>query len=196
MAHIVADVNKLCSIDWYSWLSFCWQDCSVWSRILALFQPWWCQNSCCYSVRHWQVPNLWVSQVRAGQHRNTISEGAVANTSAGRGNWKRLYELNLWMWQYGRGQPLHVTVAEAEQRRKERTRDARRRAEVAPGGACANGWWQCWWLKGTCCKWCCLTCYVTCYITIRRCYLTPRMLYNTDIHYIILHLTKHTMILI
>jgi hypothetical protein len=32
------------------------------------------------------------------------------------------------MWRYGRGQPLHVTVAEAEQRCKERTRDARRRA--------------------------------------------------------------------
>ena len=32
------------------------------------------------------------------------------------------------MWLYGRGQPWHVTVAEAEQRRKERTRDARRRA--------------------------------------------------------------------
>ena len=55
-------------------------------------------------------------------------DGAVADTSAGRGNRSRLYELNLWMWRYGRGQPRHVTVAEAEQRRKERTRDARRRA--------------------------------------------------------------------
>jgi hypothetical protein len=32
------------------------------------------------------------------------------------------------MWRYGRGQPRHVTVAEAEMRRKERTKDARRRA--------------------------------------------------------------------
>jgi hypothetical protein len=56
--------------------------------------------------------------------------GAVADTSAGRGNGSRLYELNLWMWRYGRGQPRHVrvTVAEAEQRRKERTRDAQRLA--------------------------------------------------------------------
>jgi hypothetical protein len=25
--------------------------------------------------------------------------------------------------------------------------------EVAPGGAWASGWRQCWWLKGTCCNW-------------------------------------------
>jgi hypothetical protein len=56
------------------------------------------------------------------------SDGAVADTSAWKGNGSRLYKLNLWMWRYGRGQPRHVTVAEAEQRRKERTRDARRRA--------------------------------------------------------------------
>ena len=61
-------------------------------------------------------------------HRFGDRDGAVADTSAGRGNGSRLSELNLWMWRYGRGQPWHVTVAEAEQRRKERTRDARRRA--------------------------------------------------------------------
>jgi hypothetical protein len=32
------------------------------------------------------------------------------------------------MWRNGRGQPRHITVAEAEQRRKERTSNARRRA--------------------------------------------------------------------
>jgi hypothetical protein len=32
------------------------------------------------------------------------------------------------MWRYGRGQPHHVAGAEAEERRKERTRDARRQA--------------------------------------------------------------------
>ena len=53
---------------------------------------------------------------------------ASANTSVGRGNGSRLYELNLWMWRYGRGQPRHVTVEESEKRRKERTKDARRRA--------------------------------------------------------------------
>ena len=61
-------------------------------------------------------------------HRFGNRQGAVADTSAGRGNGSRLYELNLWMWRYGRGQPRHVTVEESEKRRKERTKDARRRA--------------------------------------------------------------------
>ena len=61
-------------------------------------------------------------------HRFGNRQGAVADTSEERGNGSRLYELNLWMWRYGRGQPRNVTVAVSEKRRKERTRDARRRA--------------------------------------------------------------------
>ena len=57
-------------------------------------------------------------------HRFGNRYGAVADTSAGRGNRSRLYKLNLWMWRYGKGLQLHATVAEAEQRRKEQTRDA------------------------------------------------------------------------
>ncbi len=37
----------------------------------------------------------------------------------GKGKGSRLYELNLWMWSYGRRQPCKVTVEEAEQRRRE-----------------------------------------------------------------------------
>jgi len=55
-------------------------------------------------------------------------DGAKADTSLGRGNGSRLYELNLWMWRYGRGQPRKVTVAEAELRQKERTSERRRKA--------------------------------------------------------------------
>jgi hypothetical protein len=55
------------------------------------------------------------------------SEGDVADTSVGRGNGSRLYELNLWMWLYRRGQPRHVTAAEAEQRRKKLDDGQRRR---------------------------------------------------------------------
>jgi hypothetical protein len=43
--------------------------------------------------------------------------GAAADSSVGRGNGSRLYEINLWMW---RGQSLKVTVAEAAQRRRKR----------------------------------------------------------------------------
>ena len=54
--------------------------------------------------------------------------GATADSSMGRGNGSRLYELNLWMWCYGRGQPRKVTVAEAEQRLRERLTESRKRA--------------------------------------------------------------------
>ena len=55
-------------------------------------------------------------------------DGAVANTSAGRGNGSRLYELNLWMWRYGRGHPRKVSVGDAEFRRRERAAGQRQRA--------------------------------------------------------------------
>ena len=55
-------------------------------------------------------------------------DGAKADTSLGRGNGSRLYELNLWMWRYGRGQPRKVTVEQAEQRRRERTHERSQRA--------------------------------------------------------------------
>jgi len=61
-------------------------------------------------------------------HKFGDRQGAVADTSKGRGNGSRLYELNVWMWRYGRGQPRKVTVAEAEQRRKERLTEQRLRA--------------------------------------------------------------------
>ena len=61
-------------------------------------------------------------------HRFGNRAGATADSSVDRGNGSRLYELNLWMWRYGRGQPRKVTVAEAEQRRKERLTEARKRA--------------------------------------------------------------------
>jgi hypothetical protein len=61
-------------------------------------------------------------------HRFGDRAGATADSSVGRGNGSRLYELNLWMWRYGRGQPRKITVEEAEQRRRERLTDARKRA--------------------------------------------------------------------
>ena len=56
------------------------------------------------------------------------SQGAVADSRNGAGNGSRLYEVNIWMWCYGRGQPRRVTVAEAELQRKAVISDARRRA--------------------------------------------------------------------
>ena len=52
----------------------------------------------------------------------------MADSRNGAGNGSRLYEVNIWMWRYGRGQPRRVTVAEAELQRKAAISDARRRA--------------------------------------------------------------------
>ena len=61
-------------------------------------------------------------------HRVGDRQGAVADSRTGAGNGSRLYELNTWMWRYGRGQPRRVTVAEAELQRKAHVTNARKRA--------------------------------------------------------------------
>ena len=61
-------------------------------------------------------------------HSYRDRDGAKADTSLGRGNGSRLYEVNLWMWRYGRGQPRKVTVEQAEQRRRERMHERSQRA--------------------------------------------------------------------
>jgi hypothetical protein len=68
--------------------------------------------------------------------------GATADSSFGRGKWRRLYEPNLWMWHYGRGQPRRATVEEAEQRHWERLTEASKRAvlkSTALGGLLRTG---------------------------------------------------------
>ena len=52
----------------------------------------------------------------------------MADSRNGAGNGSRLYEVNIWMWLYCRGQPRLVTVAEAELQWKAAISDARRRA--------------------------------------------------------------------
>ena len=55
-------------------------------------------------------------------------EAASANTQRDRGNGSRLYEVNIWMWRYGRGHPRMVSIAEAERIRRERISESRIRA--------------------------------------------------------------------
>ena len=52
-------------------------------------------------------------------------QGVIADTRPNAGNGSRLYELNHWMWRYGRGQPRKVSVGEAETRHKQRVSEAR-----------------------------------------------------------------------
>ena len=72
---------------------------------------------------------------------------ASADTQRDRGNGRRLYEVNIWMWRYGRGHPRMVSIAEAERIRSERVSESRvraaetrkRRSEAAAAGAAAGG---------------------------------------------------------
>ena len=48
--------------------------------------------------------------------------------AAGPGYGSRLYEVNIWMWRYGRGHPQMVSIAEAERIRRERISESRIRA--------------------------------------------------------------------
>ena len=59
--------------------------------------------------------------------RAALGAGA-ADTRPDSGNGSRLYELNLWMWRYGRGQERKVSVAKAMEARVKRVREARARA--------------------------------------------------------------------
>ena len=59
--------------------------------------------------------------------RAVLGSGA-ADTRPDSGNGSRLYELNLWMWRYGRGQARKVSVAKAMEARVKRLREARGRA--------------------------------------------------------------------
>ena len=61
--------------------------------------------------------------------RAALGAGA-ADTRPDSGNGSRLYELNLWMWRYGRGQERKVSVTKAMEARVKRVREARARASA------------------------------------------------------------------
>jgi hypothetical protein len=52
---------------------------------------------------------------------------ASTDTQRDWGNGSRLYEVNIWMWHYGRGRPRMVSIAEAERIRSERLSESRSR---------------------------------------------------------------------
>ena len=51
--------------------------------------------------------------------------GGAADTRPDSGNGSRLYEVNLWMWRYGRGHERKVSVLKAMEERAKRIREAR-----------------------------------------------------------------------
>jgi hypothetical protein len=68
----------------------------------------------------------------------------AADTQRDRGNGSRLYEVNIWMWRYGRGRPRMVSIAKAERirrmcisERRTRAAETRKRRSEASAAACA-----------------------------------------------------------
>jgi hypothetical protein len=69
---------------------------------------------------HPTIPHSFKNDQRLGS--------ASADTQRDRGNGSRLYEVNIWMWRYGRGRPRMVSIAEAERIRSDRVLESRIRA--------------------------------------------------------------------
>ncbi len=93
-----------------------------------------------------QLPTLYVCQVEnvlgrvpliqcflRGNTNNTIPysllyevpDGAAADSRHNSGTGSRLFEVNVWMWNYGRAFPRKMSVADAEAMRRKRVQDSR-----------------------------------------------------------------------
>ena len=59
--------------------------------------------------------------------RYEVPDGAAADSRNDSGTGSRLFEVNVWMWNYGRAFPRKISVADAEAMRRKRVQDSRRR---------------------------------------------------------------------
>ena len=59
--------------------------------------------------------------------RHKVPDGAAADSRQDSGTGSRLFEVNIWMWNYGRAFPRKISVAGAEEMRRKRVQDSRRR---------------------------------------------------------------------
>ena len=62
------------------------------------------------------------------KYRGAIPAEAAADTRQDSGTGSRLFEINIWMWRYGRTFPREITVADSVELRKKRLVDSRKRA--------------------------------------------------------------------
>ena len=58
--------------------------------------------------------------------RYEVPEGAAAESRLDSGTGSRLFEVNIWMWRYGRAFPRKVSVKDAEEMRRDRVSESRR----------------------------------------------------------------------
>jgi hypothetical protein len=59
--------------------------------------------------------------------RHAVPAGAAADSRPDSGTGSRLFEVNIWMWRYGRAFPRKISVEDAEEMRRKRVQDARRK---------------------------------------------------------------------
>jgi hypothetical protein len=77
--------------------------------------------------------------------QRALGRYAMADGRPDSGSGSKLYEVNIWMWKYGRAHPRGISVADAQKRRREREGDARRRgwetgkARLAARGGAGEG---------------------------------------------------------
>ena len=57
--------------------------------------------------------------------RQLVPAGAAADSRPDSGTGSRLYEVNTWMWRYGRAFPRKISVEDAEEMRRKRVRESR-----------------------------------------------------------------------
>ena len=71
----------------------------------------------------WQHPNT-----IPHKYRSRIPREAAADSRPDSGTGSRLFEVNVWMWRYGRTFPREITVEQAVELRKKRVQESRARA--------------------------------------------------------------------
>ena len=59
--------------------------------------------------------------------RQNVPDGAAADSRPDSGTGSRLFEVNIWMWRYGRAFPRKISVEDAEEMRRKRVQESRRR---------------------------------------------------------------------
>ena len=57
--------------------------------------------------------------------RQVVPAGAAADSRPDSGTGSRLFEVNIWMWRYGRAFPRRISVEDADEMRRKRVREAR-----------------------------------------------------------------------
>jgi hypothetical protein len=76
------------------------------------------QDNLCLENLHNAIPySLWPSDTMF-----LNSAGAAADSRQDSGTSSRLFEVNAWMWRYGRAFPRKISVKDSEEMRRERVR--------------------------------------------------------------------------